>query len=197
MSPYIHNSFIYVNGPYSCSYFFFISERKKKKQKTKLNHIKYVRPSCTAWQSFKVLPLEGSKFLTAENVTPINIHQQVTADREECVDINAIGHQTAHVHDVQPEQIFQKVSDKQQAINRNRKGSAQSCWWTSSKTPCFSAGTSRHNKHFTQATAGNNWRSVLLKNVYVMGATSAHFQTGTEAGGHYSTVSSPLWTWKQ
>jgi len=38
-------------------------------------------------------------------------------DREECVDINAIGHQTAHVHDVQPEQI----------LNCNQKGSAQSC----------------------------------------------------------------------
>jgi hypothetical protein len=79
-------------------------------------------------QVFKVLPLEGSEFPTAENVTPITIHQQVTVvDREECIGINAIGHQTAHVHDAQPEQIFLKVSDKQQAINCNRKGSSQSC----------------------------------------------------------------------
>jgi phytoene dehydrogenase-like protein len=73
------------------------------------------------------LPLEGSEFLTAQNVTSINIHQQVTVvDGQECVDINAIGHQAAHVHDVQPEQIFVKVSDKQ-AINCNRKDSPQSC----------------------------------------------------------------------
>jgi len=77
---------------------------------------------------FKVLPLDGSEFLTAQNVTPINIHQQMTVvNGEECVDINAIGHQAAHVHDVQPAQIFVKVSDKQQAINCNRKGSPQSC----------------------------------------------------------------------
>jgi hypothetical protein len=88
---------------------FFISE--KHTQENKLNRIQFVRLSCTAGPSFKLLPLDGSELLMAENVTPINSRQMTVIYGQECVDIYTVWHRAAHVHDGKLEQIFLNLSD--------------------------------------------------------------------------------------